>query len=366
VDLAATVDPAQVGHAVAGAIAPDEATTDPTPGAIVRRLRDEALLVLDNCEQVIESCAIFVEALIAQSEHVRVLATSRRPLGVSYERLWRIGGLTLEDGPGPDGEAAINLFATRARHAMGDFSLVADADLQATRSICTLLDGMPLAIELAAARVPLIGVVSMAERLAQDSAVLRQTRRGVPERHRSLEATLDWSHALLSPSECVLFRRLGVFQGAFALDDAEAVCSAPDLPPVELLDALESLVDCSLVQFLPGAGAPRFRLLSSMRQYAASKLQTSEEADVVRGRHARHFAGLVRAQVDPPAGQAATAAIETIASRQEDVLAALDWLLGASVDEAAPLAGHVWRFWCLRGQYREARDWFDACSPRAR
>lgn len=96
-----------------------------------------------------------------------------------------------------------------------------------------------------------------------------------------------------------------------------------------------------------------------MRQYAASKLQTSEEADVVRGRHARHFAGLVRAQVDPPAGQAATAAIETIASRHEDVLAALDWLLGASVDEAAPLAGHVWRFWCLRGQYREARDSFD-------
>ena len=358
VDLAAIADPAQVGHAVAGAIAPDEATTDPTPAAIVRRLRDQALLVLDNCEQVIESCANFVEALIAQSEHVRVLATSRRPLGVSYERLWRIGGLPLDDGPGPDGDAAINLFAERARQATADFSLVADAHLHATRSICTLLDGMPLAIELAAARVPLVGVVPMAERLAQDTAVLRQTRRGVPERHRSLEATLDWSHALLSHSERILFRRLGVFQGAFALDDAEAVCGTDDLPAAELLDALESLVDCSLVQLLPGAGAPRFRLLSIVRQYAASKLQASEEADVMRGRHARHFAGLVEAQADPPPAQETTVA-ETIASRLQDVLAALDWLLGESVDEAATLAGHVWRFWCLRGQYREARDWFD-------
>ncbi len=358
VDLAAIVDPTQVGHAVAGAIAPDEATTDPTPGAIVRRLRDQALLVLDNCEQVVESCAAFVEALIEQSEHVRVLATSRRPLGVSYERLWRIGGLALDDGPGPDGDAAINLFAERAQQATGDFGLVADGHLEATRSICALLDGMPLAIELAAARVPLVGVVPMAERLAQDTAVLRQTRRGVPERHRSLEATLDWSHALLSHSESALFRRLGVFQGAFVLHDAEAVCAGDDLRPVELLDALESLVDCSLVQLVPGAGAPRFRLLSIVRQYAASKLETSDEADVVRGRHARHFADLVGAQGDHPDVRGETTAVDVIASRLQDVLAALDWLLGASVDEAATLAGRVWRFWCLRGQYREAREWF--------
>ena len=117
--------------------------------------------MLDNCEQVIESCANFVEALIAQSEHVRVLATSRRPLGVSYERLWRIGGLR-STTVRPDGDAAINLFAERARQATADFSLVADAHLHATRSICTLLDGMPLAIELAAARVPLVGLVPMA------------------------------------------------------------------------------------------------------------------------------------------------------------------------------------------------------------
>lgn len=358
VDLSATLDPSQVAHAVAGAIAPDEATTDPTPAAIVRRLREPALLVLDNCEQLIDACSVFVEALITQGEHVHVLATSRRPLGISYERLWRIGGLSLDGRPGPDGDAAINLFAERARQAVEDFTLIPDDHLDAARSICALLDGMPLAIELAAARVPLVGVVPMAERLAQDTAVLRQTRRGVPDRHRSLEATLDWSHALLSPGEQILFRRLSVFRGAFSLVDAESVCVDGELPAAELLDALESLVDGSLVKLLPGDGAPQFRLLGIVRQYAAAKLETGEDAAAARGRHAAHFARALAALAEAPGAHAATTLLDTIATRLEDVLAALEWLLGDSVDEAARLAGHVWRFWGLRGQYREARDWF--------
>jgi predicted ATPase/DNA-binding CsgD family transcriptional regulator len=379
VDLSATVDSASVVQVVNGALLPGEPANDPTPAAIARRFAESSLLVLDNCDQVLDGSAELVMNLLARSQSLRVLATSRQPLGVPGEQVFRVPGLALEeeletdDGAGAVSGGAIELFIERAREASNAFDADAPGAREAIRRICGWLDGIPLAIELAAARVPVLGVTQIAERLERDSSFLRHTSRNLPPRHRTLHETLDWSHQLLEPSEQRLLRRLSGFRGGFSLVAAEAVCSDQTLATNDVLDLLGTLVDRSLVQVGEQSEEPRYRLLATVRQYAAAKLAASGETEAVRARHARFF--MARAE-ETQSGLAAgddVRSFERLAVDHDNLIDALDWCLENAPAEAARFASILWPFWYQRGLYREARSWFErtlaaapALSPEAR
>lgn len=368
VDLATTLDNSLVGQVVATALLPGEPTIDPTPAAIARRFSGSTLLVLDNCEQVVEGCAELITALLGHSHQLRIMATSRRSLGVPGEHVWRTVGLdVVDDEAGPDdldrrpGElrGAVALFYERAREASSLFDPDRPEVRGAVLEICRRLDGMPLAIQLAAARVPVLGVAQIAERLAQDTSVLRQQGAGVPARHRTLEATLEWSYRLLTVDEQRLFRRLAAFRGTFSLAAAEVICADDGQDSTEVLDALGSLVDRSLVQVVDFPDAPRYELLATVRQYAAHKLDADGVQADIRQRHAGWFHSLARDANRGLAGAERLHWLARIELERDNCNAALHWQLVHAAADAARLASLLWPFWYLRGYYREARLWFE-------
>ena len=210
-----------------------------------------------------------------------MLATSREPIGVAGEVSWRVPSLSLAD-------EAIELFADRARHARPDFT-VTDDNAAAVAEICRRLDGMPLAIELAAARVRALSLAEILDSLHDRFRLLTGGARTAVRRQQTLRASVDWSHALLTEPERVLFRRLAVFLGGFDLDAAQAVAGGGDVERYQVLDQLTLLVDKSLVVADDSGGRTRYRLLETVRQYALEKLGESGEADAVRSRHRDHY-----------------------------------------------------------------------------
>jgi predicted ATPase/DNA-binding CsgD family transcriptional regulator len=362
VDLSAALDPGLVAQVAAATLLPAEPASEPTM-AIARRFGESSLLVLDNCEQVVDACAELVVNLLSRSASLRVVATSRQPLGVPGEQVFRVPGLVVDHSvttevQAPDGDA-VDLFLERAREAMSSFDPEARSVRDAVTRICSWLDGMPLAIELAAARVPVLGVAQIADRLERDSGFLRHTSRAAPARHRTLQDTLDWSHRMLEPSEQRLFRRLGAFRGSFSLAAAEAVCAGDALTGGELLDLLVMLVDRSLVQVLDSGDEPRYRLLSTVHQYAAAKLAQSGETDAIRGRHARFYISLTELAQFGLSGKDQVRWLERLELEHDNLSEALHWQLGRSAQDAARLASLLWPFWYQRGYYDEARMWFD-------
>ena len=285
-----------VPQVVAATVLQRDLTNDPAPAALAHHFPESTLLTLDNCEQVVDGCADLIVALLARSQSLRVIATSRQPLGVPGEQVWRVGGLAVtEDDPtdedahaqsdqanerAPDDpdDGAVSLFIERAAEASSRFDPGAPGVRDTIRRICRWLDGMPLPIELAAARVPVLSLSQIADRLERDASVLRHTSRTAPERHRTLDATLEWSHRMLEAAEQRLFRRLGAFRGTFSLTAAEYVSGGYQLDAAEVLDLLAVLIDRSLVQVVDQPEDPRYRLLSTVRQYAAAKLWDTSEA----------------------------------------------------------------------------------------
>ena len=375
VDLSSTFDSDLVPQVVASAVLQKELTSDPAPAALAHRFPESTLLVLDNCEQVADGCADFILALLERSQSLRVIATSRQPLGVPGEQVWRVGGLAVtgsdpldddqderderdeRDDDADDG--AVSLFIERAVEASRRFDPDAPGVRDSVRRICQWLDGMPLPIELAAARVPVLSVGQIAERLERDASVLRHTNRAAPERHRTLDATLEWSHRMLEPDEQRLFRRLGAFRGPFSLSAAEYVCAGYQLDAAEVLDVLAVLIDRSLVQVVDDPDEPRYRLLATVRQYAAAKLWDTSEAPTVRWRHAEFFSALAdRAQPGLAAGEQLHW-LQRLAIERDNMIEALEWLLDESIEDAARLASLLWPFWYRRGFYREARMWLE-------
>jgi predicted ATPase/DNA-binding CsgD family transcriptional regulator len=373
VDLSTTLDPGLVPQVVAATVLQRELTSDPAPAALVRRFPESTLLALDNCEQVVHGCAELVVALLERSSSLRVIATSRQPLGVPGEQVWRVPGLAVtdpeprEDWRQPD-EAdggAVALFLERAREASTSFDPDAPGVLEKVRRICEWLDGMPLAIELAAARVPVLSVGQIAERLERDQCVLRHTARTAPERHRTMDAMLEWSHRMLEPDEQRLFRRLSVFRGSFSLAAAELVCAGYQLDVADVLDLLATLIDRSLVQVLEHSEEPRYRLLATMRQYAAAKLWDGPEGPTVHSRHAEHFLSLAVAARSGLAGPEHYSWLKRLELEHDNLEAALQWLSEESIDDGARLARLLWPFWYQRGYYREARIRFERLLARA-
>ena len=294
VDLAPITDPELVPLTVARAFGLPDQPGRSTMDTLTRFIADrQMLVVLDNCEHLLDASAELVAELLAACPGLGLLATSREPIGVAGEVSWRVPSLSLAD-------EAVELFRERARHARPDFA-VNDDNAAAVAEICRRLDGLPLAIELAAARVRALSLSEILDSLHDRFRLLTGGARTAVRRQQTLRASVDWSHALLTEPERVLFRRLAAFMGGFDLDAAQAVAGSGEVQRYQVLDQLTLLVDKSLVVADENGGRTRYRLLETVRQYALEKLGESGEADAVRSRHRDYYTSLAAA-VDAPAG----------------------------------------------------------------
>src|ERR1700733_8824580 len=294
VDLAPITDPQLVPVTVARALGLPDQPGRSTMDTLTRFLADrQMLVVLDNCEHLLDASATLVNTLLATAPALTLLTTSREPIGVPGEVSWRVPSLSLRT-------EAIDLFTDRARHARPEF-VVTDDNAAVVAEICARLDGLPLAIELAAARVRALSLAEILESLHDRFRLLTGGARTAVRRQQTLRASVDWSHALLTEPERVLFRRLSAFLGGFDLDAAQTVAGGGDIQRYQVLDQLTLLVDKSLVVTDNTGAVTRYRLLETGRQYALEKLGESGEADAVRSRHRDHYTALA-ALLDAPAG----------------------------------------------------------------
>jgi predicted ATPase/DNA-binding winged helix-turn-helix (wHTH) protein len=296
VDLSGVTEARLVPHVAADAVGVAGIPNDVSSALATHfRLRSRPqLVVLDGCEHVIEAAAVLAEHMTAAAPQLRVLATSREPLQAAGEHIYRLQPLDVPaNSPGLTIDEALHysavaLFVERANAARGDF-VPSDEDAPVIAEICRRLDGVALAIELAATRLNAFGVHELLELLDDRFATLVQGRRTAPERQKTLLATLDWSHQLLPEVERVVLRRLGIFPGAFALGSAAAVVADADLAQVSVIEAVASLVAKSMVSAEVGSDTVRYRLFETTRDYARRKLADAGELDALARRHAEYF-----------------------------------------------------------------------------
>ena len=352
VDLAPVIHPGVVPVTVARALGLPDQPGRSTMDTLLRFVRDrQMLVVLDNCEHLLDASAELVAALLGAAPRLTLLATSREPIGVAGEVSWRVPSLSLAD-------EAIELFIDRARRARPDFRIT-DETSAAVAEICRRLDGIPLAIELAAARVRALSLAEILDGLRDRFRLLTGGARTAVRRQQTLRASVDWSHALLTQPERVLFRRLAVFLGGFDFDAAHAVAAGGEIERYEVLDQLSLLVDKSLVVANDSSDRTRYRLLETMRQYALEKLGESGEADAVRSRHRDHYTAIA-AVLDAPAGSDYEQRIEQAETEIDNLRAAFGWSRGHSdVELALALASSLQPLWFTRGRIREGLAWFD-------
>jgi predicted ATPase/class 3 adenylate cyclase/DNA-binding CsgD family transcriptional regulator len=353
VDLAPITDPDLVPVAVIRALGLPDQRGSSTMDMLRRFVGDRRmLLVLDNCEHLLDACAALVVGLQGGCPAVTVVATSREPIGVAGEVSWRVPSLSLAD-------EAIELFTDRARRVRPDFRLT-DENAAIAAEICRRLDGVPLAIELAAARVRVLSLTEIRDSLHDRFRLLTGGARTAVRRQQTLRASVDWSHALLTEPERILFARLAVFMGGFDLDAAEAVACGGDVERFQVLDLLTLLVDKSLVVAETASGRTRYRLLETVRQYALEKLGESGQADAVRARHRDYYTSLA-ALLDTPAPTGHEQLLEQADTEIDNLRAAFTWSReNSDIDLASQLASSLQQLWLVRGRIREGLTWCDA------
>jgi predicted ATPase/DNA-binding CsgD family transcriptional regulator len=369
VELASLSDPRLVPHAVAAAFdlreSPGGAPLIETLAAHLKTC-GAVLLVLDNCEHLVEACAALSHHLLTGCPSLRILATSREPLRIAGETIWPVPALALPDLnalPPIDQLArveAVRLFVERARRALPDFALDEQAALPIAETCCRLA-GSPLAIELAAARIRVLSPAQVAARLEDTLTLLAAADRTGPARHRTLQATLDWSYDLLSAAEQSLFRCLAVFAGSFPLDAVEAVFAVAEAAPDgKSLDLLSGLVDKSLLEVEPPAGlGRRYRYLEPVRQYALAKLEQSGEGVATRDRLLA-WAATLADRIGPDVFFGETqGGVERLEQEYPNLRAALAWSLSEPGREVqgCRLAHALSSFWQMRGYAGEGLDW---------
>ncbi len=361
VELAPLSDEALLPAAVLRALgAPAEggaATADSIAGVI----RDQPLLlVLDNCEHVVDACANLVHALLQRCESLRVLATSREALGVTGERAWLVPPLDLPD-PAASVAAlaqsdAVQLFIDRARDVVPDFALTT-SNASDVGAICTRLDGIPLAVELAAARVRHMTPRQIHERLDDAFALLTSSARTAMPRHRTLRAAIEWSHDLLPEAGRVVLRRLSVFRGGFTLDMVEDVVAGDGIDRSDVLDLVTRLADRSMLFVRERDGEARYHMLETMRQYASQKLDDAGEAERVHARLADAVSALV-AEVEPSLTTTARrAAFARLEPELDNIREVLPWTREHTPEQHVRLVGSLWWFWFSSRHWVEAHDW---------
>ncbi len=369
VELGALDDPALVPQAVAAALGVREPSGQEVTGALILALRSrDALLLLDNCEHLVAACAALVHTLLSACPALRVLATSREALGVSGEAVWPVPPLSLPPDPPGDGllavhgSDAVRLFVERAALVRPGFQLTGD-NAGPVAHLCRQLDGLPLAIELAASRVY---VLTPGQIAAQVDHALRLPggSRTAPPRHRTLRAAVDWSHNLLDREEQALLARLAVFAGSFSHEAVTDVCrdAARGGSPA-VLDTLHRLVDKSLVAVDPGDG--RFRLLEIVRQYAREKLLASGEADIRQERHARFFLTRAETADGHMRGSTRPGWVRALTLDLGNLRAALDWARTHDTELGLRLAGALGWYWYFVGSVIEGRRWLEELLDRS-
>ena len=356
VDLAPITDRGLVPVTVARALGLPDQPGCSTMDTLLRFVRDRYMLVvLDNCEHLLDASAALVVVLLGTAPRLTFLATSREPIGVAGEVSWRVPSMSLAD-------EAIELFTDRARHARSDFT-VTDDNAAAVAEICGRLDGMPLAIELAAARVRALSLAEILDGLHDRLRLLTGGSRTAVRRQQTLRASVDWSHTLLSEPERILFRQLAVFLGGFDLDAAQAVAGG-DMRRFQVLDLLSLLVDKSLVVADNSGGRTRYRLLETVRQYALEKLGESGEADAVRSRHRDYYTAMAAA-IDAPANSDYEQRVELAEMEMDNLRAAFGWSCeNSDTALALTLASLLQPLWLARGRVREGLAWFATVLTR--
>ena len=358
VDLAPITNPVVARVCVARTLGLPDQPGRSTMELLVRFFGEKKiLLLLDNCEHLLDACGTIVVELLAACPQLTILATSREPLGVPGELSWRVPSLPLAD-------EAILLFADRARRTRSDFVVGEDNQALVTE-ICERLDGMPLAIELAAARVRALSLRQIVDSLHDRFRLLTGGARTAVRRQQTLRASVDWSHALLTEPEQVLFRRLAAFMGGFDLDAAQAVGAGSEVESYQLLYQLSLLVDKSLVVADDTGDGMRYRLLETVRQYAQEKLGDSGEADRVRARHRDYYASTAT-HLESTAQPGDEPWIEWAKVEIDNLRAAFAWSRENSDPEAAlRLVSTLHRFWLRGWRFREALAAFDAMLAEA-
>ena len=355
VELQGVSDPAMVAAAVAAAIGVRERPDQPLVDTLVGQLRDQRLLVvLDNCEHLVAACAELVDTMTAACPQLHVLATSRVPLAVQGETTFEVGPLPV---PAPDARSsgtvaatdAARLFEVRARQVDTDFR-IDDDNASAIAEICRRLDGIPLAIELAAARTRVLAPDQIAEELSDRFRLLTGGARGAPARQQTLEASLDWSYQLLDTQQRLALASLSVFAGSFELDAAEAVVADDHIDRVAVLDLVAGLVEQSLLQVVQGGDRVRYRMLETIRAYVRERLPELDDAERRRDRHLAFYRELAgRARTGLNGGQP-EAWMARLTADLDDLRAAMSW--AAASDDLrglADLTEPIVRFWFGRG-----------------
>jgi predicted ATPase/class 3 adenylate cyclase len=370
VELAPLADPALVPTTVSRVVGVQEDPARPCLESLQEQLRDRALLlVLDNCEHVIVACAGLSEALLRTCPSLHILASSREALGIAGEHTYRVPSLAAPDPahlPPIEHLAqldAIRLFVERAATARAGFALTAQ-NASAIAQICQRLDGMPLAIELAAARVKVLSVEQIAARLDDRFRLLTGGNRTALPRQQTLRAMIDWSYSLLSEADRLLFRRLAVFVNGWTLEAAEEVCAGDGLDAGEILDALTRLVDKSLVTTNELGDATRYRRLETIRQYARDRFIETDEVEAVRNRHLEfyeRFAEQAGQQVGLNLHADWTRRIE---AERDNIRAALEWGVALRPLNALRIAASLSLFWSASGHAVEGHRWMQQALDR--
>ena len=364
VELAALSDPSLVPQAVAKALDVKEQPARP----VIETLNDylaskKLLLVLDNVEQLLDACAHLVVEIVRRSADITVLVTSRERLGMTGELTYRVPSLTVpganetltpQAGSSYEG---VRLFVERASLARPDFDLTAE-NVSSIASICSRLDGMPLAIELAAPRLRSMSVDELSQRLDQRFALLTDGSRSALPRHRTLRSMLDWSYDLLGESEKLILQRLSVFVGGWTLAAAEEVCAGDGIEHKDILDLLTSLADKSLVASEQEDAPTRYRLLETVRQYARKRLDDTGGSAALRVRHRDYYLAIAEEANPKLKGDEQAEWLRRLEEEHDNLRAGLEWsLVEAGSKGGLRLCGALQRFWWTHGHLAEGRQW---------
>ena len=364
VELAPLSEPGLVAQTVASVLGLKEAPGQPIIHTLTEHLKPRSLLLLlDNCEHLVDACATLADAVVRQCPDVRVLATSREVLGITGEQTYRVPSLSLPDrkqAPTPQSLSiyeAVQLFIDRALLVRSDFQ-VTNQNAPALASVCYRLDGIPLAIELAAARVRSLSVEEIDGKLDQRFRLLTGGSRTALPRQQTLRSLIDWSYDLLREPEKLFLQRLSVFAGGWTLAAAEAVCAGEGIEQRDVLDLLTSLADKSLVVPEQGDAQTRWRLLETVRQYARDRLEDAGGSAAVRVRHREYYLALAE-EADPKLRGAEQAEwLRRLEEEHENLRVGLAWSLAeAETGGGLRLCGALQRFWGTRGHLSEGRQW---------
>ncbi|WP_433524246.1 ATP-binding protein [Nocardia pseudovaccinii] len=367
VDLSAVVDADLVAQTVLTSLALVDVSNRTIEQQLVEYLADrQALIVLDNCEHLVDACSALCNVLLRSCAGLRILTTSRELLDVAGEHVYTVptlsmptpydpvtlGGLTAYDAP--------TMLVERARAVRPDLTLT-ERDADVVVRVCERLDGIPLAIELAASRLRSLSLPAVLDRLEDRFLLLAGSVRAAVPRQRTLRALIDWSYELCLPTEQLLWARLSVFSGGFTLAAAEGVCAGPDLPRERILDLIDHLVAQSILAPVPTVGPPRYRMLETIREYGSHRLTERDETSAMRKRHCDHYLALAEQIAAAWNGPGQAAGLAELRAERDNLQAALDWATStpAAVREALALVTALRYHWCTDGFLGEGRRWID-------